>query len=68
MDIVHVNFFIQKKISACAKSSESRQNQDIAIVVCIIRNNIFFEEVNYFLVDFFLFHEYNWCMTNSRAV
>lgn len=68
MGIVHVNFFIQKKISACARSSESRQNQDIAIVVCTTKNNIIFEEVNYFLVDFFLFHEYNWCMTNSRVV
>lgn len=68
MDIAPVNFFTQKKISACAKSSESRQNQDIAIVVYITKNNIIFEEVNYFLVDFFLFHEYNWCMTNSRVV
>lgn len=68
MDIAHVNFFIQKKISVCAKSSESRQNQDIAIVVYTTKNSIIFEEVNYFLVDFFLFHDYNWCMTNSRVV
>lgn len=68
MGIVHVNFFIQKKISACAKSLERRQNQDIAIVVCTIKNDIIFERVNYFLVDFFLFYEYNSCMTNSRVV
>lgn len=48
MGIVHVNFFIQKKISACAKSLESRQNQDIAIVVYITKNNIIFEEVSLF--------------------
>ena len=68
MGTVLANFFIQKKISVCVRSSESRQNQDIAIAVYITKNNIIFEEVNYFLVDFFLFHEYNWCMTNSRAV
>ena len=66
MDIVLVNFFTQKKISVCVRSSESRQKQDIAIAVYITKNNIIFEEVNYFLVDFFLFHEYNCCMTNSR--
>lgn len=48
MGIVHVNFFIQKKISACAKSSESRQNQDIAIVVYTTKNSIIFGEVSYF--------------------
>lgn len=48
MGIVHVNFFIQKKISACAKSLERRQNQDTAIVVYTTKNNIIFEEVNYF--------------------
>ena len=68
MGIALVNFFIQKKISVCVRSSESRQNQDIAIAVYITQNNIIFEEVNYFLVDFFLFHEYNWCMTNSRVM
>ena len=66
MGTVLVNFFIQKKISVCVRSSESRQNQDIAIAVYITKNNIIFEEVNYFLVDFFLFHEYNCCIANSR--
>lgn len=66
MDIVLVNFFTQKKISVCVRSLESRQNQYIAIAVCITKNNIIFEEVNYFLVDFFLFHEYNCCIANSR--
>ena len=68
MGTVLVNFFTQKKISACVRSSESRQNQDIVIAVYTTKNNIIFEEVNYFLVDFFLFHEYNSCMTNSRVM
>ena len=48
MGIAPANFFIQKKISVCVRSLESRQNQDIAIVVYTIKNNIIFEEVNYF--------------------
>lgn len=68
MGIAPANFFTQKKISVCVRSSESRQNQDIAIAVYITKNNIIFEEVNYFLVDFFLFHEYNCCIANSRVM
>lgn len=48
MGIAPANFFTQRRISACAKSSESRRNQDIAIVVYTTKNNIFFEEVSYF--------------------
>lgn len=45
MGTVLVNFFAQNIISACARSSERRQNQDIAIAVYITKNNVIFEEV-----------------------
>lgn len=48
MGIVHVSFFIQRRISACAKNSESGPNQDIVIVVYTTKNDIIFEEVSYF--------------------